>query len=95
MGLLKCLHALLLSCLALQSAGLTLIGGRLNQIIKPYKRAPLQDIVTWDEHSVFVRGERVMLYNGEFHPFRYAGTSNHMYALNAHRSTACPYQACG
>lgn len=26
--------------------------------------------VTWDEHSIFVRGERVLLYSGEFHPFR-------------------------
>ena len=30
----------------------------------------LQDIVTWDAHSVSVRGERLMLYNAEFHPFR-------------------------
>jgi hypothetical protein len=34
------------------------------------KRAPLQDLVTWDEHSLFVRGERVLFYSGEFHPFR-------------------------
>ncbi|KKY15881.1 putative beta-galactosidase e [Phaeomoniella chlamydospora] len=26
--------------------------------------------VKWDKDSVFVRGERVMLYSGEFHPFR-------------------------
>lgn len=26
--------------------------------------------VTWDEHTIFVRGERVLLYSGEFHPFR-------------------------
>ncbi|KAF7528230.1 hypothetical protein G7054_g10202 [Neopestalotiopsis clavispora] len=26
--------------------------------------------VTWDEHSLFVRGERIMFYSGEFHPFR-------------------------
>ncbi|KAL1962756.1 hypothetical protein VTN77DRAFT_9210 [Rasamsonia byssochlamydoides] len=26
--------------------------------------------VTWDEHSLFVRGERIMLFSGEFHPFR-------------------------
>ncbi|KPI35301.1 Beta-galactosidase [Cyphellophora attinorum] len=30
----------------------------------------LQDIVTWDEKSIFVRGERVVIYSGEFHPFR-------------------------
>ncbi|KAI9871392.1 MAG: hypothetical protein M1830_002959 [Pleopsidium flavum] len=44
--------------------------GKPNHIIKPYKREPLQNLVTWDAHSVFVRGERIMLYNGEFHPFR-------------------------
>ncbi|GAB7350686.1 hypothetical protein MBLNU459_g1248t1 [Dothideomycetes sp. NU459] len=43
----------------------------LNDIIRPYKRgAPLQDIVTWDEHSLFVHGERMLFYSGEFHPFR-------------------------
>ena len=50
--------------------GLSTGGGTPNGMIKPYKAAPLQDIVTWDQHSVFVRGERVLLYNGEFHPFR-------------------------
>ncbi|KAJ5391927.1 hypothetical protein N7509_007417 [Penicillium cosmopolitanum] len=30
----------------------------------------LQDLVTWDKHSVFVRGERIMIFSGEFHPFR-------------------------
>ncbi|KAJ5731456.1 beta-galactosidase [Penicillium malachiteum] len=32
--------------------------------------ASLQDIVTWDEKSLFVRGERVIILSGEFHPFR-------------------------
>ena len=27
-------------------------------------------LVTWDEHSLFVRGERVIFYSGSFHPFR-------------------------
>jgi hypothetical protein len=30
----------------------------------------LQDIVTWDQHSIYVRGERILFYSGEFHPFR-------------------------
>ncbi|KAK7705855.1 hypothetical protein SLS64_007803 [Diaporthe eres] len=30
----------------------------------------LQDIVTWNEFSVMVRGERVLFLSGEFHPFR-------------------------
>ncbi|KAJ5975439.1 hypothetical protein N7481_009146 [Penicillium waksmanii] len=29
-----------------------------------------QDIVTWDKHSIMVRGQRVMFFSGEFHPFR-------------------------
>ncbi|CAN8104073.1 unnamed protein product [Discula destructiva] len=34
------------------------------------RRASLQELVTWDSYSLFVRGERVMFYSGEFHPFR-------------------------
>ncbi|KAI5790579.1 beta-galactosidase A [Peziza echinospora] len=30
----------------------------------------LQDIVTWDEHTLFIRGERVFLFSAEFHPWR-------------------------
>ncbi|OQE44287.1 hypothetical protein PENCOP_c002G08254 [Penicillium coprophilum] len=30
----------------------------------------LQDLVTWDQHSIMVRGERLMIFSGEFHPFR-------------------------
>ncbi|KAL4787125.1 beta-galactosidase [Aspergillus varians] len=30
----------------------------------------LQDLVTWDEYSVFVRGERIILLSGEFQPYR-------------------------
>ncbi|KAI2617103.1 glycoside hydrolase family 35 protein [Hypoxylon sp. NC1633] len=30
----------------------------------------LQDVVTWDKHSLYVRGERVMIMSGEFHPWR-------------------------
>lgn len=26
--------------------------------------------MTWDSHSLFVRGERIFLYSGEFHPWR-------------------------
>ncbi|KAI4592309.1 hypothetical protein KJ359_011368 [Pestalotiopsis sp. 9143b] len=26
--------------------------------------------VTWDEHSIFIRGERVLFFSGEFHAFR-------------------------
>ena len=44
--------------------------GKPNDLIRPYRSLLLQDIVTWDQHSIFIRGERVLLYNGEFHPFR-------------------------
>ncbi|KAI0838260.1 glycoside hydrolase family 35 protein [Hypoxylon sp. FL0890] len=30
----------------------------------------LQDSVTWDEHSLYIKGERVMIMSGEFHPWR-------------------------
>jgi hypothetical protein len=30
----------------------------------------LQNVVTWDEHTIFVHGERVLFYSGEYHPFR-------------------------
>ncbi len=65
----KTFFALLVSYFISQTVGLA-TGGRPGQLIRPYKRAPLQDIVTWDEHSIFVRGERVLFFSGEYHPFR-------------------------
>ncbi|THZ30687.1 putative beta-galactosidase [Aureobasidium pullulans] len=62
--------AALVASLAITSDALALKKQNLNDLIKPYKRELLQDLVTWDEHSLFVRGERIMLYSGEFHPFR-------------------------
>lgn len=35
------------------------------------ERSPLQSIVTWDEHSLFVHGERIIFWGGEVHPFRF------------------------
>lgn len=32
--------------------------------------AGLQNAITWDQSSLFVNGERAMMYSGEFHPFR-------------------------
>lgn len=29
-----------------------------------------QSLVTWDEHSFMIRGERLFFFSGEFHPFR-------------------------
>lgn len=39
-------------------------------IYEAEKRELLQDIVTWDEHSLFIRGERAMIFSAEIHPFR-------------------------
>lgn len=38
--------------------------------IQVYKPVPVEDIVTWDEHSLFIHGKRVMIMSGEFHPWR-------------------------
>ncbi|KAK4691078.1 hypothetical protein P7C71_g5850, partial [Lecanoromycetidae sp. Uapishka_2] len=46
------------------------IGGKPSLSIKSHKRGQPQDIVTWDEYSIFVRGKRILFYSGEFHPFR-------------------------
>jgi len=72
MALSKSLFLLLVSLFLLQTAGLAVRGSRkgLDELIRPYKRAALQDIVTWDEHTIFVHGKRVLIYSGEFHPFR-------------------------
>ncbi|KAI1378420.1 glycoside hydrolase family 35 protein [Hypoxylon crocopeplum] len=47
-------------------------GGRPDALIWGFaeKRQSLQDIVTWDEHSLFVNGERILIFSGEIHPFR-------------------------
>lgn len=46
------------------------LNGLMKLKVKPYERDVLQDIVTWDQHSIFVHGERVLFYSGEYHPFR-------------------------
>ncbi|KAF2128763.1 glycoside hydrolase family 35 protein [Dothidotthia symphoricarpi CBS 119687] len=63
------LARLAFALLPLQTAARAL-GGKPSDFILPEKRAPLQDIVTWDEHSLFVHGERIIFWGGEFHPFR-------------------------
>ncbi|KAH7102269.1 glycoside hydrolase superfamily [Auriculariales sp. MPI-PUGE-AT-0066] len=44
-------------------------GAHLNLNIKRDSNG-LQEVVTWDKHSLFINGERVRLYGGEVHPFR-------------------------
>ncbi|KAG4434086.1 hypothetical protein IFR05_010446 [Cadophora sp. M221] len=63
----KFLQALLVAGLALQSAALA-IGGK-SFVVKKGSDG-LQNIVTYDEHSLLVRGERIFIYSGEFHAFR-------------------------
>lgn len=75
----KLLQAALISSTAIQDVSARALAGKPNDFIQPYKRGePLQDIVTWDEHSLLIRGERVMLYSGEFHPFRNPVPSLHL-----------------
>ncbi|KAI1167821.1 glycoside hydrolase family 35 protein [Nemania serpens] len=66
---LKWLSTVVLSFCSGDVLGLTL-GGKSYTITNPGRRELLQDLVTWDEQSLFVRGERVMFYSGEFHPWR-------------------------
>ncbi|PMD45496.1 glycoside hydrolase family 35 protein [Hyaloscypha variabilis F] len=46
------------------------VGNDHSVLLKSYKRALLQELVTWDQHSIFIRGERLFLFSGEVHPFR-------------------------
>ncbi|KAI9761011.1 MAG: hypothetical protein M4579_001274 [Chaenotheca gracillima] len=69
MQLSRIFRALALTCLAAQTAALAL-GPNSRSHIKPYKRDLLQDVVTFDDQSLFVNGERILILSGEFHPFR-------------------------
>ncbi|OKL56020.1 putative beta-galactosidase A [Talaromyces atroroseus] len=46
--------------------------GRFGVIEHPdiEQRALLQDIVTWNNQSLYINGEPLMIFSGEFHPFR-------------------------
>ncbi|OIW30547.1 glycoside hydrolase family 35 protein [Coniochaeta ligniaria NRRL 30616] len=57
---------------ASQNCDASALRGRPNTLLNTGSepRALLQDIVTWDEHSLFINGERVMIFSGEFHPYR-------------------------
>ncbi|KAJ5162681.1 Glycoside hydrolase family 35 [Penicillium coprophilum] len=60
--------------LAAQAAGAaishSLNGFTITEHPDPVKRDLLQKHVTWDDKSLFVNGERIMLFSGEIHPFR-------------------------
>ncbi|KAI0379117.1 glycoside hydrolase family 35 protein [Hypomontagnella monticulosa] len=44
--------------------------GVSSRIIVEDDTISLQNIVTWDKHSLYVNGERIMIMSGEFHPWR-------------------------
>ncbi|KAF9740565.1 hypothetical protein PMIN06_000286 [Paraphaeosphaeria minitans] len=59
-----------LACLTVAANARAVAYRSPTDIIVPYKRQALQDIVTWDEHTIFINGERLFLYSGEVHPYR-------------------------
>ncbi|KAM0150457.1 hypothetical protein ACHAQE_008959 [Botrytis cinerea] len=63
-------NLLLISAWWIQGLFALKVGSIQNARIKVHKREVLQDLVSWDEHSIIVRGERIMIYSGEVHPFR-------------------------
>ncbi|OAS99657.1 uncharacterized protein BDCG_16244 [Blastomyces dermatitidis ER-3] len=69
------LSACAIAFLALQSAAVVVVDRKLGgfTVIEhpdPAKRDLLQDIVKWDNESLFINGERIMIFSAEFHPFR-------------------------
>ncbi|KAI1622657.1 beta-galactosidase A [Exophiala viscosa] len=71
----KLIFASLFGLLAVQLAASAvpshnIAGLRIIEHPDPKKRALLQNLVTWDQTSLFVRGERIMIWSGEVHPFR-------------------------
>ncbi|KAJ8113720.1 hypothetical protein OPT61_g4217 [Boeremia exigua] len=68
MKLARIVVGVVLGWLPVQAVGRA-FGAKPNDLIVT-ERAPLQDIVTWDEHSLFVHGKRVIFWGGEVHPFR-------------------------
>lgn len=57
----KLRHDLVLIFIYLQAVSLN-IRRTPASIVEPYNEEALQDIVKWDQHSVFVRGERVLFF---------------------------------
>lgn len=55
---------------ALAAHGSCALTGRPNTLFRPDRRELLQDVVTFDNYSLFIHGERLMIFSGEFHPYR-------------------------
>ncbi|PGH09913.1 hypothetical protein AJ80_07625 [Polytolypa hystricis UAMH7299] len=65
---------LILACVVLQSAAASVVHRVRNLDVtdhhEPSKHKLLQDIVKWDNESLFIHGERLMIFSGEVHPYR-------------------------
>lgn len=61
---------LALAALALQGGAHAALSGRPGDLFRPERRELLQDVVTYDNYSLLLNGERLMIFSGEFHPFR-------------------------
>lgn len=46
------------------------LSGRPGDLFHLGKRELLQDVVTYDNYSLLINGERLMIFSGEFHPYR-------------------------
>ncbi|CAI7608584.1 unnamed protein product [Penicillium glandicola] len=70
----KLLSSWTIACLAAQAAGAAIShsvdGLTITEHPDPAKRELLQKYITWDDKSLFVNGERIMLFSGEIHPYR-------------------------
>lgn len=65
-------HFLQLCIIVLRGCVALSVGYRSDSLIKTNleKMKPLQNIITWDDKSLLIHGERVMIWSGEVHPFR-------------------------
>ncbi|KAL4904335.1 putative beta-galactosidase A [Aspergillus multicolor] len=76
MSLLVMLFFSLLRCILVVALGTGVSAAPRTGPYIDKREAPLQNIaspitsVTWDDKSVTLNGERIMIYSGEFHPFR-------------------------
>lgn len=64
----RLIKTLTVAALAVQSS--YALQGRPDQLLHPERRELLQDVVTFDNYSLLINGERLLIYSGEFHPFR-------------------------
>ncbi|KAI1765730.1 glycoside hydrolase family 35 protein [Hypoxylon sp. FL1150] len=58
----------LLLCLLQQGQGLNIPSRDVGSELEP--RDLLEGLVTWDKYSMIIRGERIFIFSGEFHPWR-------------------------